>query len=251
MKIYHYTSIETLAKILSSKKIRFKSLRYVDDPDEYDFGPSMSPEVAKYFFVTCWTRQKEENMPQWIIYGNERHGVRIGMDEDMFKVHEEYAGPGKKRYSLFADNDFKGKGFRPMFKLNDSNFLYDINYVNNLKEIRSHVLISDENSDYYNLESVAMVKSMDWKFQHECRFMICVTPHQEGYIMEFGEVLDELPPIEHDYFDIKLLDNAYSDMEIMIGPDVTEAEKFAVLGLMQKYLGHTNLEISKYNHSCD
>lgn len=36
--IYHYTSIETLALILQSKKIRFNSLKNVDDINETEFS---------------------------------------------------------------------------------------------------------------------------------------------------------------------------------------------------------------------
>lgn len=53
MKLYHYTSIETLALIL--KTIRFSRLDRVDDPDEYAFsGDGVTP--AHYCFVSCWTK---------------------------------------------------------------------------------------------------------------------------------------------------------------------------------------------------
>ena len=34
MKIYHYTSIETLALILKNKTLRFNNAKFVDDPNE-------------------------------------------------------------------------------------------------------------------------------------------------------------------------------------------------------------------------
>ena len=34
MKIYHYTSIETLALILQNKTLRFNNAKFVDDPTE-------------------------------------------------------------------------------------------------------------------------------------------------------------------------------------------------------------------------
>lgn len=36
MRIFHYTSIETLALILKNRTIRFSRLDKVDDPEEYD-----------------------------------------------------------------------------------------------------------------------------------------------------------------------------------------------------------------------
>ena len=63
MKLYHYTSIETLALILKHKTIRFSRLDRVDDPDEYAFsGDGVTP--AHYCFVSCWTKNSRENLPQ-------------------------------------------------------------------------------------------------------------------------------------------------------------------------------------------
>lgn len=55
MKLYHYTSIETLALILKHKTIRFSRLDRVDDPDEYSFKEDgITP--AHYCYVSCWTK---------------------------------------------------------------------------------------------------------------------------------------------------------------------------------------------------
>lgn len=66
MKLYHYTSIETLALILKHKTIRFSRLDRVDDPDEYSFKEDgITP--AHYCYVSCWTKNDNENLPQWYI----------------------------------------------------------------------------------------------------------------------------------------------------------------------------------------
>ena len=84
MKIYHYTSIETLALILKNRTIRFSKLTKVDDPEEYSFFDTVNP--AHYVFVSCWTRNEAESIPQWVMYGNKKHGVRIALDEDIFEI---------------------------------------------------------------------------------------------------------------------------------------------------------------------
>lgn len=80
MKIYHYTSIETLALILHSKKIRFNRLDRVDDVEEscYGSGPT-NARLGMYSFVSCWTKDVMENLSLWKMYTGYK-GVRIGID---------------------------------------------------------------------------------------------------------------------------------------------------------------------------
>lgn len=103
MKLYHYTSIETLALILKHKTIRFSRLDRVDDPDEYAFsGDGVTP--AHYCFVSCWTKNSRENLPQWYMYGNSTHGVRIELDSDMFELHGNRVCPNFLNKKYFEDN---------------------------------------------------------------------------------------------------------------------------------------------------
>ena len=74
--IYHYTSIETLKLILKNQTLRFKSLGYVDDPNEQktsDFGT-----IGSFNYVSCWTTQYD-NIPQWNMYGDDCKGAMIAI----------------------------------------------------------------------------------------------------------------------------------------------------------------------------
>jgi len=79
--LYHYTSIETLEKILSTRKLRFNRLDRVNDGD--DGSTRDLPKSASTQFVSCWTSQTEESVPLWSMYTDFR-GVRIGLPVDMF-----------------------------------------------------------------------------------------------------------------------------------------------------------------------
>lgn len=62
-KIYHYTSIETLALILKYKTIRFNRLDQVDDYEEACYGSGdLNLHLGQYCFVSCWTREDKENL---------------------------------------------------------------------------------------------------------------------------------------------------------------------------------------------
>ncbi|MCV5372328.1 hypothetical protein OFD18_29525, partial [Escherichia coli] len=71
-EIFHYTSIASLALILKSNKIRFSRLDGVDDILEAQTHVGIN--FGQYFFVSCWTKTKEESIPQWHMYGNDMKG---------------------------------------------------------------------------------------------------------------------------------------------------------------------------------
>ena len=81
MKIYHYTSIETLELILKNRTIRFNRSDKVDDPDEIELEVNGLP-FAKYLLVSCWSIEEEESIPQWSIYAGKSKGVRITLDSE-------------------------------------------------------------------------------------------------------------------------------------------------------------------------
>ena len=63
MKIYHYTSIETLALILQNKALRFNDAKFVDDPNDAitkDYG-----SMQDYVFISCGRM----NQPKVSLYG--------------------------------------------------------------------------------------------------------------------------------------------------------------------------------------
>lgn len=81
MKIHHYTSIETLELILQNRTIRFNRTDRVDDPYENDIRIN-DIDIAKYLFVSCWTLEDCESIPQWSMYGNNSKGVRITLNSE-------------------------------------------------------------------------------------------------------------------------------------------------------------------------
>ena len=244
--IYHYTSIETLSKILKSKKIRFKRLDLVDDPDEYIELEGIS--IAPFVFVSCWTRQKEENMPQWIIYGDHRHGVRIGMNENIFNIHEETTPMCTdkgyelvKAYSLIKHTE----SIQPLY-FKDKKILKDICYVDDVQRYKSECIQFDGTHILVNPDKFDIYKSRDWQFQKECRFTFFAHPRLKDILPEFSRDLFENNHLEQASIDVELLDKVYNTMEIKLGPDVTEAEILAVQGLMNKYLNRSDYTKSKF-----
>lgn len=82
MKVYHYTTIDSLAMIMHSHSIKFNRLDKVDDMEER--AQSNGVKLWQYVFVSCWTENAEESIPLWRMYSGNTHGVRICLDVDMF-----------------------------------------------------------------------------------------------------------------------------------------------------------------------
>src|ERR1035437_2087423 len=83
--LYHYTSIESLAMILSTKKIKFNSLINVDDLIEGQCKEYQ--DIGQYYFVSSWTDLEEESLPFWNMYTPNMKGVRIKMPSDLFNEY--------------------------------------------------------------------------------------------------------------------------------------------------------------------
>lgn len=125
MKVYHYTSIETLALILKNKSIRFNRLDCVDDLEESIYGSGeQNVNLAKYTFVSCWTRDNVENLALWKMYTNNK-GVRIGLDENPFVSYAV-----NKNFVSYFQMPLEAKGDYVAIPFNNEIKLYDIKYVN-------------------------------------------------------------------------------------------------------------------------
>ncbi len=85
--LHHYTTIETLALILESKKIRFNSISRLDDltePFSKDLG-----NIGNLALVSCWTDSNVESIVQWSMYSKNGRGCRITLPSDLFTENIE------------------------------------------------------------------------------------------------------------------------------------------------------------------
>ena len=129
MRLYHYTTIQTLALILKHKTIRFNRLDRVDDMEEsaYGSGPTKSM-LSQYCFVSCWTKSDEENLALWNMYTRYK-GVRIGIDEMPFVTYQVT----DHFWSFFKEPMGFGIDYSYSSFLNEAK-LYDMEYVDNPEE---------------------------------------------------------------------------------------------------------------------
>ena len=67
--LYHYTSVESLAMILSTKTFRLSPLSALDDSQE-EKAEDVT-KIGRTIFVSCWTDDDKESIPVVISGANE------------------------------------------------------------------------------------------------------------------------------------------------------------------------------------
>ena len=233
MRIYHYTSVEVLALILKNKTIRFSRLDRVDDPYEYGFIKD-GHNPAKFTYISCWTKNSIESIPQWIIYGNQRHGVRISFESDnLFDIKNEGV------YNRWFTNEEMKKMDVVIPPILDNDILYDIQYVDNPKSYTANIfpLVNGENA--IDFKEIGRYKTKDWSFQDECRYKIHAFPKNiKGSsipLLLANLIKNDIYPHE-EFIDIPLKETALDDIEILLGPDSSQAEHIIVEALCNQYI---------------
>lgn len=240
--IYHYTSIDALASILKFRKIRFSRLDTVDDPEEYQFVKN-GANPAKYIFVSCWTRSSEESIPQWRLYGNNGHGVRIGTDETLFKVIKDDDG----LLNIYHEKSDVEKQYTITPLLSNGQLLFDVKYVNNVPSKYDDIFPNEKivNLERINIKELGIYKSESWAFQRECRFRVAAFPMQRIKGLNYTIRKLKEPLINH--IDIEINEASLSNLTITMGPDTTEAEQIIIKTLIDKYaIGDTFIEESAF-----
>ena len=266
MKIYHYTSIETLALILKSKSIRFNRLDNVDDLEEsmYGSGPK-NQNLSKYIFVSCWTKSEEENLALWKMYAG-YNGIRIGLDENLFVSYPNT--PFDTIESFYKDIFHFGPDYCAA-QQNNLTKLEEVKYIDSPRFAVNDLVCISGNTLSIKTSNWGLVKSKEWAIQQESRFRIQALPLNYAYVksysaeslnamdrMKLTEAIIEVIPaivrsIEEDYkpqtseLFMPIKDDALNNMEIMMGPQTSDAQRLIVEALVQD-LSNITLTDSKF-----
>ena len=241
-KIYHYTTIDTLALIMLNKTIRFNRLDLVDDKEESLFGSGpYDMKVSKNVFVSCWTKDQTENRDLWERYTKNNKGVRIALDEDMFQTYQI-----NDHYKSFFPNWFNV--IDDCIFLFDEAKLYDVQYVeDNEKRIRNAVFLEEYYINIMINELGIYKKKMDWEQQNESRFKLFAFPSTPKVIEKIKSenvnntfdaikiiisLLMQNHQISLQYYDMPLKKGALDNIEVTMGPKTTDEDKIKVRRLL-------------------
>lgn len=260
MKIYHYTSLETLALILKHRTIRFNRLDQMDEPAERSFlfnDLNWSP----YTYVSCWTANPEESLLLWHFYRQEV-GVRICMDSDFIDWEKQnYSFSVAERQVLCGDKDDSESKvltvtlnpIRIRRPLSDESCFRKISYFDDeeCEEYQENLAYEEnlnDNDENLFREYVGVIRKDKWAFQEESRFVIYAVPFTfTDAVMSHQEFIKLIRlgmpnPVTH--IDVPIKPYKLSQIEVMLGPNATEAHYLIAQALLNKYAPFARLSLS-------
>lgn len=258
MKIFHYTTLDSLAMIMSSRSIKFNRLDKVDDLEERT-EPS-KVKLWQYLFVSCWTENPEESIPLWRMYSGNAHGVRIGMDIDMFEdiivggnnVPVNISHEGLLVRKIPVQNFFRKDYFvlpaavRYIERGKDTLFYCHVDYVDDVNEKTKDAYQLTKTdaihaSSHISFGEIGKYKNKRWAFQEETRFRLVVMPFNPIFcnpdIVSTIAVnaFHQSKPVPISEYFLKLRTEALNNMEITLHPNATASDRVIVDALCAKY----------------
>lgn len=243
--LYHYTSIEVLALILKTKKIRLQRLDKVNDPTE---ELSKDGKLGKYVFVTCWTSQDQEVLPFWYMYGHNKRGVRVRLASNFIRSYRLSipSTDGGILHSIIPEKRMLGADHLVLNSIAaPNNRFIQVEYTDDSELLMPSIFRTEENGALtMALGKLGKHKPTIWSFEKEWRYRLLIFP------MGFQDILQDLDSddpstIRHaietqqelnfDEYFLDISDETYVQMEITLGPSCTEGDRTIVDALIQKY----------------
>lgn len=252
MKLYHYTTLDTLALILKNRTIKFSRLDKVDDNEE--FVVSKGIKFGQYMFVSCWTKEDQELIPLWNMYAKDHNGVRICMEADMFKDYlipnrillngeksEEYTKCKLPLAELLNLNYFM---MNPVFSEAGNYFFQDIEYADDVCKETSDIISINQETGAITIAfpKVGHFKNKRWDFQKETRFKIIAWPINPCYLngkditKAVTDAFRNNKELGFDCYFLKLKDEAIDNIEITLRYDATESDRIIAESLCTTFV---------------
>jgi hypothetical protein len=216
--------------------------------------------ISKYLFVSCWTESDEENIALWNMYSKNMKGVRIGLNNPPFKmklVNEQSDSPvkiiGEKFLPLTPKECFGENYFVFPYFMDNDLFYKKIEYLNSdeLKTRYNKMITIHRNHNFIEKASIhqrdiARIKHERWRFQEESRFVLMIT-HPIKNPNDTNEVINKIfneEPLSFSHFDLEISNENFEKMELVLGPNCSEADNLIVSSLREKYGVKKNIKHS-------
>ena len=187
--IHHYTTLDTLALILGNRTVRFNRLDRVDDKTEATaYGPY---GLAKCLFVSCWTCEDDESIPQWAMYADGPVGVRVSLPRSpfLFRLVNPFESVGLLeafglgvRAPLPWDRMWTDDYIlTPSFN-SEAHFEHEVEYVDDPAAHYEGMVQVERRGDggveigVSNTDKLVHYKGRHWAFQKEVRYALLTVP---------------------------------------------------------------------------
>lgn len=240
--------------ILKTRSIKFSRLDRVDDMEE--LAESKNIRLGQYMFVSCWTENSEESIPLWKMYSGSCHGVRIGMEKDMFDdyfVRDITLPNGESMKGTLVSKIPASEIINPNYFIlpvspySTSDMFYcHVEYVDDVDKMVSETFQFHKTDEIHGSTTMAFgeigkYKNKRWAFQQETRFRLVILPSnpffhnsQEASSVMMNSILQNKQLDIVEYY-LMLRSDVMNNMEITFHPNSTESDKVIIGALCEKY----------------
>lgn len=280
--LYHYTTVESLEKILANRTIRLMPLLGMDDQEEKI--ASGGTQLGKLMFISSWTESVEENPRMWREYcrPSAEEGVRIRMRSLPFSKEENHLSSEKdvgedlkNRLSPF----FASKGFdspllgllncyddnelakecveygKPFYRKHiihypdkiDDRLLKKVKYTNEARLLFPMTHYWLEGRVANNFSDYGLYKNKSWEWQEEWRYRIMSYRAVPG-VVHRDRTIDMYDTEKN--IDLIIDKVAFSSMQITMSPVITGDAKEALYSIVRKYNPFASIVKSSLNPTC-
>lgn len=248
--LYKYTSLDSLALILKSKKIRLNPITKMDDLQEAETSDKM--EYGKYVFISSWMNQPLESIAMWKLYSDMLSGVRIGMQRYPFVKHTITKHEVQE---FFPGSNVNGTQVDLILPLEECfnknyfliNFLYEkslekVEYTDKADCLSPQILTIGKGEICLEFGKLGKYKNTYWEFQDEERYILRFLPiniwqMQDPNVNAADTVYKALTNSKDflPYYDLEINDAAYHSMEITLSPQFSSGNRVLLESLCEKY----------------
>lgn len=256
MKLFHYTTIETLAYIVNNRSLKFNRLDQLDDLTESEPFAVYNP--LQYIFSCSFTLDSKESIPLWRMYANMETGIRLEFDSD--NIFEPTLVPvilpqhshkccefPPFLYTSIKAEEIINEDYSLIFwnypsddSLCSCIKLKKIIYLDNFKDEYLSKLKIEDNRDAdgsisrkinYMPTDFGYYKSSYWEFQNEIRTLIYATPFPKNN-EEISNIVSGKRALRTTQILVPLSDYALNNLKIRLSPKSSEAAKLIVNSLV-------------------
>lgn len=258
MKLFHYTTIDTLAHIMNNRCLKFNRLDQLDDITESEPFAAYNP--LQYIFSCSFTYDSVENIPLWRMYANMETGIRLEFDSNkLFELkpvplkmpshsHENCEFP-LFLYTAIKSEDILNDDYALMYwNITEEDSLFSciklkkIKYIDDFKEkYKSLLEINDvrksdgsiSRSLTYKPTDFGFYKSRYWEFQKEVRCLIYAAPFPKNQ-KEMSDIASGKRELRTKQILVPISDYTLDNIKITLAPKVTEASRLIVESLTKE-----------------
>ena len=255
-KLFHYTSIETLALIIKYKKFRFTRLSLLNDPLE-----GKSSDLAKteeLVYCSSWSANPIDTIPMWKMY-TDLKGVRLSVSSDSIFASSRpssmqnfgsQVSPVTILQEPITVNNVSGHKMplpiQRVFGPEEVKYLNDIEAqkVKTTQSITDCTSGKPVNRKWIKLDGVGLNKDICWEYEKEWRFRL--TTHESTIPVEQDlEQFVNFLTLEHDFIDVPVSESFWENLEILMGPMCNEGQFVLLESLLNSYGIKANIIRSK------